>query len=213
VSQHDDFRVRLLTRATAVGIPLGGEVRDGLAVYFSLLARWNRRLNLSGFDLDRLPDDAIDRLFVEPIFAASRLETAESLVDIGSGGGSPAIPMVLVLRPERAVLVEARHRKCVFLREALHELGLSHTVRVERGRFEAVAEMAPYRESFSLATSRAVRLGPEELHSLSSLIRPGGMVCVLGGQELLPQTASLQPERTIALPDPLRGKIQLLRKR
>lgn len=211
MSGHDDFRARLLSRVTAVGLPLENRALEALTTYFGLLSHWNRRLNLSGFDLDRLQDHAIDRLFVEPLFAAAQLASPESFIDIGSGGGSPAIPMMVVLRPARAVLVEIRERKCVFLQEALRVLGLLGTARVERSRFESTAVAFP--ESFDLATSRAVRLGPSELHSVGSLVRPGGTVCVFGGNDALPQTPSLQPDRTILLPDPLRGTIQLLRRR
>src|SRR5687768_4798862 len=106
---------RLSERAAAAGLTLGGSLRAALLTYYDLLLKWNARINLTALTE---PDEAIDRLLLEPVAAARYLPGGARLVDLGSGGGSPAIPLALTLHSPRLVMVESRARKAAFLREA-----------------------------------------------------------------------------------------------
>ena len=110
---------------------------EQLEGYFRLLGAWNAKINLTALDLVREPDKAVDRLLIEPLVAARYLDrVSATAIDIGSGGGSPAIPMKLA-RPDVAfTLVEAKTRKCAFLREAGRQLGVE--LRVETARYEVL---------------------------------------------------------------------------
>jgi 16S rRNA (guanine527-N7)-methyltransferase len=164
-------------RCEAAGIGVSDELADGLAGYLTLLARWNRRINLTAFNLDVPTDAAIDRLIVEAI-AAARWVPAGPLraVDIGSGGGSPAIPLKLARPALRLVLVEARTRKAAFLREAVRSLGLVD-VRVEASRFEALcaADVELY-GAVDLVTVRAVRADPVLWAAVVRVLKPSGLI-------------------------------------
>ena len=73
-------------------------------------------MNLTALD-DR--ESGLDRLIVEPLMAVERLPTNRGrVVDIGSGGGSPAIPMKLAAPGVDLLMVESKVRKAAFLREA-----------------------------------------------------------------------------------------------
>ena len=151
-----------------------------LGSYIGLLTKWNSRLNLTGFDLDPLSDEAIDRLIVEPILAADqaaglRLQPGQSLkvVDIGSGGGSPAIPFSLALSNVDLAMVESKSRKAAFLREACRELGMKATV-IEN-RAESLTR-DPVGDDVDVVTIRAVRLDSRLSGVLTELLRPGGCV-------------------------------------
>ena len=79
-------------------------------------------MNLTGLRVAPDNDEAIDRLLIEPMLAAAHAGSARTMVDIGSGGGSPAIPFALVAASQPVLtMVEVRERKSVFLREALRE--------------------------------------------------------------------------------------------
>ena len=141
--------------------------------YFELLQRWNRTINLTSLSD---PDEAIDRLLLEPVAASAALRSAARLIDLGSGGGSPAIPLALAGSASLLVMVESRSRKAAFLREASRELGL--TAVVENARFEDVSLRAKYRESMDIVSIRAVRLDAAAFAAAASFLSPGGRVAL-----------------------------------
>ena len=95
-------------------------------------------------------------------------------VDLGSGGGSPAIPL-LVARPGlNLTMIESKSRKGAFLREAVRELGLSGSATVLDKRFEDVACQPRYRQSADLVTVRAVRADDELFSIAAELLKPDG---------------------------------------
>jgi len=130
------------------------EQAAGLAAYLDVLRKWNQKSNLTAFELNPPSEAAIDRLIVEPVVASNRLLPADRLlIDIGSGGGSPAIPLRLMATQLRVVLVEARTRKSAFLREVVRQLGLEGT-KVENCRFEVKeAETMMRREGIAWLSS------------------------------------------------------------
>lgn len=177
-----EFLSGLGERCERNGVDLSLELGSRLALYFELLAFWNRKMNLSGFALDNPSDTAIDRLFVEPLVVAKQLERPVSaMIDIGSGGGSPAVPMLLALTPKRATLVESRSRKSTFLREVLRTLEVSSWATVEESRFESLACDNNFVAQFQLLTVRAVRVGPDELRRMASFVLSGGNLAHFGG--------------------------------
>ena len=92
-----------------------------------LLAKWNAKINLTSFKLEPGGhDEAVDRLLIEPRDCGRAMcrQKRETAIDIGSGGGSPAIPLALALPRLHMRMVESKTRKAVFLREAIRELGL-----------------------------------------------------------------------------------------
>src|SRR5262249_62154900 len=106
---------------------------DDLGAYLRLLARWNATVNLTSLALDPPGDETFDRLVVEPIVAAERMHgvpggssSVAVWYDLGSGGGSPAIPLKLVRSSWTLTMVESRERKAMFLREAGRHLKLAH---------------------------------------------------------------------------------------
>lgn len=111
------------------------ETIHDLERYADLLRRWTRKINLvAPAELDRL----WRRHFVDAAALAPRVECVKSWVDLGSGGGLPAIPLALLAREwsaeTRFSVVEADHRKAAFLRTASAELSLDlevHAVRIE----------------------------------------------------------------------------------
>ena len=91
------FEARLAERLRGLAVGLPGDRLTKLTEYFELLRRWSLKVNLTGFDLEDPTDEAIDRLFVEPVIASRYLSGTSALVDVGSGAGSPAIPVTLML--------------------------------------------------------------------------------------------------------------------
>ena len=103
-----------------------------------------------------------------------------SAIDVGSGGGSPAIPLALATPRLHLRLVESKTRKAVFLREAIRDLGLGRA-EVETTRFEELLARPELHEAMDLLTIRAVRVEPRTLVSLQAFLKPGGQLFLFRG--------------------------------
>ena len=155
---------------------LDGGLATNLESYFTLLSRWNAKINLTAFNLTEPNDEAIDRLLIEPLVAARHLPTAtRTLIDIGSGSGSPAIPLRLAAPGTALTMVEVKTRKAVFLSEALRHLLLTDG-KVETARFEELLTRPELHEGFDLLSIRAVRAEARTFLTLQAFLRPGGQV-------------------------------------
>ena len=181
-------RDRIVRRAKVVGLELPDSVIDGFEAYFAELARWNRKINLTALSLDGDgSDEAVDRLLIEPAVASRYIPAPSlSLLDIGSGGGSPAIPIKLC-RPDLSLtMVEVKVRKSVFLRQVSRSLGLERT-QVETSRFEELLARPDLHESQDVVTVRAVRIEQTTLLGIQAFLRPSGLVLnFTSGEDAVP---------------------------
>jgi 16S rRNA G527 N7-methylase RsmG len=110
-----EFSERLARRTRKANVALDPVMADALAAYYHLLEVWNEKVNLTAFSLKDATDEAIDRLLVEPLVAARHLQGSHGhgrqhgpqlgprprMIDIGSGGGSPAIRLRSHVDPRR----------------------------------------------------------------------------------------------------------------
>jgi 16S rRNA (guanine527-N7)-methyltransferase len=149
-----EFAARLRAAAPQAE-QLSREAVEQLVTYWTVLAKWNAVINLTALPLDPPSDAALRRLLVEPLAASQYFpRTAKMWFDLGSGGGSPAIPLKILHPDLPLVLVEVRGRKAAFLREAVRALMLPN-VEVAALRFEQIAQDRPH--AADLVTARAVR--------------------------------------------------------
>lgn len=179
---------RLSRRITKAGGTASSAQVTNLAAYVELLARWNKKINLTALPLDPLSDDAVDRLIVEPVMAARRLLESDRLVlDVGTGGGSPAIPFALMSPDVQLVMVEVKVRKCAFLREVVRQLGMAGAS-VENCRLEELLSRSELHEAADVVTVRAVRPDRRLLTAIQAFLKPGGRLFWFGAE------ASIRPE-------------------
>ena len=169
-----EFQDRLARRARKAGVRLGADLGAKFEVYFRLLSTWNKKINLTGLDLAEPGPDAVDRLLIEPLVAARHAAPGITrMIDIGSGGGSPAIPLALALNGVGLLLVEAKTRKSVFLREVLRALEMANAD-VATSRFEQLLTEPALHEAHELLTIRAVRIESSILMNLQAFVKPAG---------------------------------------
>lgn len=212
-----EFRERLRRRAKAAGISLEPALVESLETYYQLLTKWNAKINLTAYRLVPGGDDeAIDRLIIEPVVAARYIpENARTLLDAGSGGGSPAIPLKLASSNLALRMVEVKTRKGVFLREAIRTLGL-RDAEVETSRFEELLPRAELHEALDLVSIRAVRIETRTLNTLQAFLRPGGKLMLFRGASKSDLEDSPPPPlswmATYPLVDALHSKLVVLSK-
>jgi 16S rRNA (guanine527-N7)-methyltransferase len=206
-----DTRRRIVRRALRANFEVDPSTLDGLVAYFDLLVTWNRKINLTSLDD---PDAAVDRLLIEPL-VASRWIPAEAmrLLDVGSGGGSPAIPLKLAVPRLALWMVESKARKSAFLREVARQLALGDVV-VETRRFEELLSQPRLVESMDVVTVRAVRLDHDTLRHLASFLRMGGQLFYFTSEhgQVPAGVLSLKLEAREPLVEALRSRLLKLRK-
>ena len=186
-----DLSARIGRRVERAGATAPAELVESLRVYLELLARWNAKINLTALGLTPPTDEAIDRLLVEPLIAARHVRPADRLlIDIGSGGGSPALPLLLARPHLRGVLVEVKVRKAAFLREAIRTLGLPH-VEVENRRFEELFARSDLHEAADLVSLRAVRADRRLWAGIRAFLSRDGRVFWFGAGETADTTVNL----------------------
>ena len=170
-----EFRDKLARRTRRAKAAITLEMLDPLEAYFRLLTQWNHKINLTALPLDAPTDETFDRLLVEPLAAAKQIptHTASIWLDLGSGGGSPAIPLKIARPALRLTMIESKERKSAFLREAVRAVGLSDSS-VETARFEAAAAKPEFTGVAEIVTVRAVKADAELFESAGKLLKEGG---------------------------------------
>jgi 16S rRNA (guanine527-N7)-methyltransferase len=175
------------------GGPVDAEqVLSRLKVFATELLRWSQGVSnlISHNDEPRL----VDRHIAESLAGVSIVNSLvpNRLVDFGSGGGFPAIPLALAGVGKHWTLVESRRNKTLFLRRALQELALGG-IEVVTGRLEVLVQEDRGKLACDGFTSRAtMKLGPT-LELAATIVRPGGHAILWKGsgfQEELAATAA-----------------------
>jgi 16S rRNA (guanine527-N7)-methyltransferase len=132
-------------------IPVTAEALDQLLWFLDELLRWNRRINLTAIvdPVEGIEKHLVDSLTLFPVLAGQ-----ERLLDIGSGGGFPSIPLKIVLGELQAVSMDASQKKIAFQRHIIRELGIRGFEAVH-GRAEQLKKQGAYVGAFEAVVSRA----------------------------------------------------------
>jgi len=174
------FETRLIERARHAGLNLPGDFAAPAERFYNLLRKWNASTNLTALPLEGYPVASIDRLLIEPLQAAEfvRADSAPFCVDVGSGGGSPAIPFAIARPLTRMLMVEAIAKKAAFLREAVRVVGLQ-SVEVKHGRFEMIAP--ELEQTIDVLLVRGVRLTKDLSRAMQLGLKKNGKLFAFGG--------------------------------
>jgi len=162
------------------GLELGTVISEAQAeCLLGFLDRFYAWNPFGGFT--RIPREEGVRLHLhDSLSIVGDLAGAQSIADLGTGGGMPGIPLAIVLRDVEFTLVEARGRRCSFLREIVRDFGLAPRVQIVEGDARSLAS-GPTR--FDAVVARAF-LPPTDLLALGcQLITRAGRVLVMASSD------------------------------
>ena len=146
--------------------------------YYELLIKYNSMFNLTAITEKR---DVYIKHFIDSVLGVDKLISGK-LIDIGSGGGFPALPVKIMRNDLSVTLLEATGKKCEFLNTVIKELSLKGAS-VVNGRAETEAK-TNLRESFDICTARAVaRLNVLSEYCLPFVKTGGVFIAYKGGIE------------------------------
>ncbi|HEX7707505.1 MAG TPA: RsmG family class I SAM-dependent methyltransferase [Thermoanaerobaculia bacterium] len=145
--------------------------------YKTELLRWTAKVNLIGPEAR----ENLDEHIAEALAAAAILKAEGDVLDFGSGGGLPAIPMAIVSPEARFHLVEADQKKWAFLKHIVRECRLNSLVYGDR--LSRLLPRLPQDLRFSLVISRAVGAPEEWVPSLKSHLADGARIALFQGSQ------------------------------
>jgi len=174
---------RLITGASGMGLTLSAIQRDLFETYYHELTDWNRRINLTAITTyeDVQVNHFLDALTAALVWQPAATGTTHPasgttrVIDIGSGGGFPGVPLRVIFPEIRLTLLEATAKKAAFLRHLSERLGLDD-VETVIGRAETVAHDERFRESFDLVLARSVAPMPTLAELTLPFAATGGIV-------------------------------------
>jgi 16S rRNA (guanine527-N7)-methyltransferase len=141
----------------------------------SMVVKWNQAVGLTGF---QNAEERFDRYFGEALHASKWLPEQGSVVDVGSGGGSPALPMAIHRPGLEWTFLEPNFKKTVFLQEACATLGLEN-IKVVQSRFQEFDAGSPV----AAITTRGLALGKDALRVFRQWLQPSGKLLILTGEK------------------------------
>jgi 16S rRNA (guanine527-N7)-methyltransferase len=180
----------------AAALPQGASGK--LAAYVELLGKWNRTYNLTAIrEPERMvTHHVLDALAVLPFLTAASAGPALRVLDVGSGGGVPALPLAIARPSWYVVALDSSHKKGAFLQQAVIELALPN-VDVVIARVEDYAPPAP----FDVVISRAFSDLATFAQSSARHLAPGGRLVAMKGVFPDEEIALLPPAfRVVASP-------------
>lgn len=169
------YETALLAGLLALGVRLDADERAAIDGHARLLLVWTQAINLTAI---REPGVVALGHVVDSLAALGLLRDrgVERFVDIGSGGGYPALPLAAALPAARALLVEPISKKTAFLRTVIEAVGLQGNVEAAAVRAETLAADPRHRGRWPAVTARAVA-GLADLVELAfPLLRSGGIL-------------------------------------
>ncbi|WP_429970472.1 16S rRNA (guanine(527)-N(7))-methyltransferase RsmG [Fructilactobacillus sp. Tb1] len=154
--------------------------------YFELLVEYNKNVNLT--NITEREDVYLKHFYdsISPAFYVSDLKDSKSLVDVGAGAGFPSIPLKIINPGLEVTIVDSLNKRIIFLQKLVNLLGLDGVHLVHARAEEFGGRRSKYRESFDLATARALA----RLSVMSELCLP---LVKIGGK-LIAMKAAKAPE-------------------
>ena len=164
----------MLEEANLKGIQIDEEAFNE---YMVLLLEWNEKMNLTSITE---PEEIIEKHFYDCLLPIFSNPIKGKVIDVGSGAGFPGLVFAIVKPDVQITLLEPRNKRCTFLKEVVHQLGLKN-VEIVNERAEDYGKI--HREIFDISIARAVA----PLNILAELcvpfVKKGGLFISMKGTQ------------------------------
>ena len=179
---QNELRNQLLRGATEMSVTLDDGQIEKLLAYVREFEKWNKAYNLSAVrDIRQMvARHLLDSLSVVPWFSANKNFSATRVIDVGTGGGLPGIPLAIMFPEKQFTLLDSNGKKTRFLFHVKTLLGLTN-VTVENRRVE---EFQP-EQKFNAVISRAFASLQDMTEGCAHLLEDAGIFLAMKG--LFPQ--------------------------
>lgn len=173
--EKEEFIEKMQEKSTLLDVRFSVKQQEQFFEYMKLLIEWNEKMNLTAITE---PEEIILKHFIDSITILRDIEDNSTVVDVGTGAGFPGIPLSIMNPTLKITLVDSLNKRLIFLQEVVNKLQLKN-VELIHARAEEFGQNKKYRESFDVATSRAVANLSTLSEYLISLVKVGGKVLAM----------------------------------
>ena len=168
----------IIDSARTLGIELRPDHTRQFAAHARELMQWNKTFNITSI-VD--PGEIALKHFVDSLPAAKQISPDATLLDIGSGGGFPGIPLKILIPALTVTLIDASRKKANFLKHVIRCLKLKQ-IEALHARAENLVSDLQNLQRFDAIISRALSDLPTYIRLAKPLLAPGGIIIALKGQ-------------------------------
>lgn len=176
----DDLEM-LIKGAAELNVKLDAKTAAKFITYKDELKAWNKKINLTAIESDA---DIVVKHFLDSLTLCRFLKGDERLLDIGSGGGFPGIPLKLAMPGLNVTLLDSVQKKVFFLRHVIRLLALSG-IEAFPGRAEDSAIIERYGPVFDCVVCRALSDLGEFIRLGLPFLKPGGFLLAIKGTGIM----------------------------
>ncbi len=173
------LKKELQSQLLALDIQLSDAVLAAEIDFMAELLRWNKTHNLTAITD---PVEAVEKHLVDSLTVLPYLNVADSILDIGSGGGFPGIPLRIACQELQIASVDAVAKKIAFQRHVVRHFKLSGFT-PWHGRVERVPQQSFAADGFDLVIARAFAPLPKLLELALPCLKPDGSIVAMKGTE------------------------------
>ena len=183
-----DFNIAAIAPlCESFGVIITDKIKERLNLYGNLLLEWNEKMNLTAITD---PDGVLYKHFYDCILFFKNVELKEGakIVDVGTGAGFPGMVLKIVRDDLDVTLLDSLNKRLIFLNDVIEKLGLKG-IKTVHSRAEDAGKSKALRESFDVATARAVANLPVLMEYCTPLVKKGGVFVSMKGANVLEETA------------------------
>lgn len=177
------WTAQLDARANELGIDLDESQLDVLWRYGVMLRERNEHVNLTSVTT---PEGILTVHMLDSLTLVPHLGDANRIVDVGTGGGFPGIPLAVACPQRKFTLIDGTQKKIRFVAESIEALGIRNAQAIA-----ARGESFPGEKNFDVVVARAVGNLADLLHNAGPLLAPGGRLLAMKGKSPEDEVAAL----------------------
>ena len=173
----EEFKKIFLEEAKKNNINVNNEELENFYKYMKGIIEWNDKINVTAITEEKL---FVVKHFIDSLLINHYLQGKAKIIDVGTGGGFPGIPLKILNKEKKFTLIDSVNKKLNVIRDLSGKIGLEN-LEVIHTRAEDLAEKKEYREMYDVATTRAVSNLSTILEYMLPFVKVGGIaVCMKG---------------------------------
>lgn len=172
-----EFKEIFINESKDLNLEINDKQLELFYQYMNGIIDWNDKINVTAITDEKM---FIVKHFVDSLAINKFVAQTKSIIDIGTGGGFPGIPLKIMNYDKKVTLIDSVNKKLNVIRDITKDMDLGE-LEILHSRAEDLASKQEYRETYDIATTRAVSNFSTILEYMLPFIKVGGYaICMKG---------------------------------